>query len=67
MGALERRCPTCKGTPAPRPDNDAWPFCSDRCRLADLGRWIGESYRIPGERVGDGAVVRPVDEEDGST
>jgi endogenous inhibitor of DNA gyrase (YacG/DUF329 family) len=47
--------------------NGAWPFCSDRCRLADLGRWMGESYRIPGERVGDGAAVQTVDEEDEST
>jgi endogenous inhibitor of DNA gyrase (YacG/DUF329 family) len=24
-----------------------FPFCSDRCKLIDLGRWLGESYRIP--------------------
>jgi endogenous inhibitor of DNA gyrase (YacG/DUF329 family) len=24
------------------------PFCSDRCRLADLGRWLSEDYRVPG-------------------
>jgi endogenous inhibitor of DNA gyrase (YacG/DUF329 family) len=23
------------------------PFCSERCRLIDLGRWLGEKYRIP--------------------
>ncbi len=23
-----------------------WPFCSRRCRLIDLGRWLGGSYRI---------------------
>jgi endogenous inhibitor of DNA gyrase (YacG/DUF329 family) len=28
----------------------AWrPFCSERCRLADLGRWLSGDYRIPGE------------------
>ena len=67
MPAPDRRCPTCKGTLAPRRENRAWPFCSDRCRLSDLGRWFGEAYRIPAERVGDGATARPVDEEDGST
>ncbi|HET9595248.1 MAG TPA: DNA gyrase inhibitor YacG [Anaeromyxobacteraceae bacterium] len=36
--------------------NSAFPFCSDRCRLLDLGRWLGEEYRIPGPRAGDGAV-----------
>jgi hypothetical protein len=26
----------------------AWrPFCSERCKLADLGRWLGGGYRIP--------------------
>jgi uncharacterized protein len=24
-----------------------FPFCSERCRLIDLGRWLGENYRIP--------------------
>lgn len=23
------------------------PFCSDRCRSMDLGRWLGESYSLP--------------------
>jgi endogenous inhibitor of DNA gyrase (YacG/DUF329 family) len=27
------------------------PFCSPRCAEVDLGRWITESYRIPGEPV----------------
>ena len=26
---------------------EASPFCSPRCRLVDLGRWLGEEYRIP--------------------
>ena len=43
------RCPICdclmQGQgPAEWPQ---FPFCSDRCRLIDLGRWLGESYRIP--------------------
>jgi len=24
------------------------PFCSERCRMADLGRWLSEDYRVPG-------------------
>jgi len=57
-----RRCPTCRGPVPPRPGNGAWPFCSDRCRLADLGRWLGEEYRIPGDRGGDGAAREEEDE-----
>jgi uncharacterized protein len=31
-----------------RPIDPAWqPFCSERCKLADLGRWLGGEYRIP--------------------
>jgi endogenous inhibitor of DNA gyrase (YacG/DUF329 family) len=30
------------------PVDPAWrPFCSERCKLADLGRWLGEEYRVP--------------------
>jgi endogenous inhibitor of DNA gyrase (YacG/DUF329 family) len=25
------------------------PFCSERCRLIDLGAWAGEDHRIPGD------------------
>jgi len=29
---------------------DRWfPFCSERCRLVDLGNWAAERYRVPGE------------------
>lgn len=27
------------------------PFCSERCKLLDLGRWLEGAYRIPGEPV----------------
>jgi endogenous inhibitor of DNA gyrase (YacG/DUF329 family) len=33
-------------------DRAAWPsfpFCSQRCRLIDLGRWLGENYHVPAE------------------
>lgn len=38
-------CPTCKKSVA---YGTTWfPFCSDRCRLIDIGRWHDEEYRIP--------------------
>jgi endogenous inhibitor of DNA gyrase (YacG/DUF329 family) len=38
-------CPIC-GKPA----SDRWhPFCSERCAAIDLGRWFGETYRVPAE------------------
>ncbi|GAB4296210.1 MAG: DNA gyrase inhibitor YacG [Desulfuromonadia bacterium] len=38
-------CPVCGVRPA-EPLNR--PFCSERCRMIDLSRWIDGSYRIPG-------------------
>jgi tRNA threonylcarbamoyladenosine biosynthesis protein TsaE len=43
-GARERRCPTC-GTTI-RGEVATFPFCSPRCRMADLGRWFSGSYTI---------------------
>ena len=51
MKILEVKCPTC-GKPAKwSPENSARPFCSERCRLIDLGQWADESHRIPGEEL----------------
>lgn len=43
------RCPICRREAAPRAENADFPFCSERCRLLDLGRWLDASYRIPVE------------------
>ncbi|MDF1565692.1 MAG: DNA gyrase inhibitor YacG [Deltaproteobacteria bacterium] len=42
------RCPICEAPAGPRSGNPAAPFCSERCRLIDLGRWLDGDYRIPG-------------------
>jgi hypothetical protein len=40
-------CPQC-GKPVPwSTENRYRPFCSERCRLIDLGQWASESYRVP--------------------
>jgi len=42
-------CPMCRKETSW--DGNAFrPFCSERCRLIDLGKWASEDYRIPGER-----------------
>ncbi len=43
------RCPVCEKQFAPD-ESTALPFCSERCRRIDLGRWLGESYSVPVER-----------------
>ena len=42
------RCPTCKTT-VDRASSRHVPFCSERCKLIDLGKWLDGSYAIPGE------------------
>ena len=41
----QRHCPACGGTA--KLDSETFPFCSQRCRLVDLGHWMDEAYRIP--------------------
>jgi hypothetical protein len=38
------KCPICKKNV--QPESPYAPFCSDRCRLIDLGNWSSENYRI---------------------
>ncbi len=65
MGGMSRACAICGKPVPPRDANRAFPFCSDRCRLVDLAKWLGEAYRIPGPRPGDGAPAQgPGEEED---
>lgn len=44
--ARQVRCPICGK--AVSFDDPNMPFCSDRCRLIDLGNWASEKYVIPG-------------------
>jgi len=46
-------CPTC-GKPALfAPANEWRPFCSERCRMIDLGEWAAESYKVPSKPGND--------------
>jgi uncharacterized protein len=50
------QCPTCRksvddstvGQPG-----STFPFCSERCKLIDLGRWLSDAYQIPAEPSDD--------------
>lgn len=50
------KCPICR---APADDNFK-PFCSKRCADLDLGKWMSDSYAIPGEPA-DQADDNPYD------
>lgn len=58
-------CPICKralaSADASATEPSAFPFCSKRCKLVDLGAWLDGTYRIAGEPIaddGDGVFQR---------
>jgi endogenous inhibitor of DNA gyrase (YacG/DUF329 family) len=56
---IEMLCPICKKPIEELPDEKPrkwFPFCSERCKLLDLGRWLDGRYQIPVE-------ISPEDEE----
>ena len=59
------RCPICDRLMegASRADWPEFPFCSRRCQLIDLGRWLGESYRVPDDDAIEDAVEPDLSEE----
>jgi endogenous inhibitor of DNA gyrase (YacG/DUF329 family) len=54
MGTMT--CPACCREFV-RQGNPHRPFCSLTCRLIDLGIWLDEGYRIPGETVSDESTL----------
>ncbi len=70
------RCPGCKRQTVWK-DNPWRPFCSERCQLIDLGKWVSGEYRVPvfeetdelseqsdaGEQPSDGGITPDPDSE----
>lgn len=46
-------CPHCKQATDLGPGNPWRPFCSERCKMIDLGEWFEESRSIPAETPAD--------------
>lgn len=51
MQTTQVKCPQCKTPTVFSPENPFRPFCSERCRLIDLGEWASGSYAIPTQEV----------------
>jgi endogenous inhibitor of DNA gyrase (YacG/DUF329 family) len=45
-----KQCPTCNKQ-VEWQDNPFRPFCSERCQLIDLGKWVSGEYCVPGTPV----------------
>jgi len=46
-------CPRCGAQVTWSPENPCRPFCSERCKLIDLGDWAMEKYRVAVEEDKD--------------
>jgi endogenous inhibitor of DNA gyrase (YacG/DUF329 family) len=55
MTTLEAACPICRKPAIVR----YRPFCSVRCAQLDLGRWLGDGYKIETDEVPDEAGEEP--------
>ncbi len=53
-------CPICRRSVSLPPENTVFPFCTERCRTVDLGKWFDEEYRLPveGDEEDDALPVR---------
>ncbi|UTA48880.1 DNA gyrase inhibitor YacG [Simiduia sp. 21SJ11W-1] len=54
-------CPVCKTQVLWTEAFPARPFCSERCRLIDLGDWATESHRIAGDPVIDDLMSEDIE------
>lgn len=50
---IRASCPVSRGTIEAQSLDELpqFPFCSERCRLIDLGRWLDSKYVIPGQEA----------------
>lgn len=47
------QCPTCGAPVEWKAESTYRPFCSERCKLIDLGAWAAEEHAIPGNDLED--------------
>ena len=64
-GMAIRPCPICR-KPTEWEGNASKPFCSERCRIQDLGAWSSESYGLPAKPEEDGEGWGEGEDSEGS-
>jgi endogenous inhibitor of DNA gyrase (YacG/DUF329 family) len=57
-------CPQCGNSSPWDSANPYRPFCSERCKMVDLGAWATESYRIPVAESKDAPEVEGTEKHD---
>jgi hypothetical protein len=61
---MKIKCPTCRNM-TEWSNNPYRPFCSERCKLIDLGSWASEEYRITGNLDDESGQESSSDKESG--
>ena len=51
MSPAKVRCPTCQRELVWSDEFPFRPLCSERCRMVDLGAWLAEERKVPGEPI----------------
>jgi endogenous inhibitor of DNA gyrase (YacG/DUF329 family) len=60
--AVKITCPICK-TATTWEENPYRPFCSDECKMRDLGKWASEEYRVEGRSQSEEEGKQPEEDE----
>jgi endogenous inhibitor of DNA gyrase (YacG/DUF329 family) len=62
---VDYRCPSCKKSLTERAEH--FPFCSERCKLKDLGAWATGAYAVPGEEASPEEISKALQENTSSS
>lgn len=58
------KCPECGKSSRFDQSNPHRPFCSERCKMLDLGAWASESYAVPGPEAADELMSEDIPDQD---
>lgn len=58
------KCPQCGRLALYSPENPYRPFCSERCKIIDLGAWADESYKIPDNKSSSDSLTSPSEDDE---
>ncbi len=62
--AIKLKCPTCQKEIEYSEKYPFRPFCSERCKLIDLGEWADEEHKIPGSSIYGGVLSDDLEGDD---
>ena len=56
MKTLEVTCPACQKK-FNYYSSESRPFCTEKCRMVDLGLWLSESYGVPAQKLTEEELI----------